>query len=828
MRYTELELTGFKRLRLANINYIKINPQEKLQLLLGTNGSGKSSLLKELSPLPASAQDYTKDGQKRIVIEAHNHTYVLVSTFSPTQRHSFLKDGEELNQGGTASIQKELCRKIFNITPDVHELRTGVIMFNRMGPGERRYWLTRLSDTNFTYALGIYQKLKERHRDVQGAIKMNQSRAIQEANKLLSDDQVTQLRQEIKEYRDMLEKLLTLKSPSKHVTVDIEQDIQQLEDEISNISRQMIRIRGKFLNLEGFQSYEDIDEMIIKTTSNVNNLNYIIEHVAKEIQSLQDTIAALTKANICNFQELDVKRTQLNKEIENLVTKINKDINFGDPVNALQALNTIQTNLTDIASELKPNDGDYTRDKFQAHVDLLAKSRIALQIDETNYVAAQAKYKTLTEAKAELPINCPKCNYQWQLGYDEKQYNDIFLYMDTKFKAINETKQTIARLELVVADFKQYFQLRQAYNELTKSWPTLEPLWHYIVNTDMLDNKPNSILYLIDRVKGSIQVQIEVNELLKQLAELNNLKIATIALESNHIEKTTLKIAELEEELFKQNRLLSRYTRYIQQLKEYKKVATFIKDQSVRIEILTNTRTEKFETLLDALKQNTLNDMIRYVQLELVKREQQLSQIDLQINLVNSIKKQVQDLEAEVIVLAALVKEISPTEGLIAKGLLGFINSFVQQMNSFIRKAWLYPMELIPGLPDADNDIDLDYKFSLKINDQDIVPDIKLASSAMSEVINLAFVIVAMKYLGLSDAPLLLDELGHSMDSAHRSSIFNVITTLIAQSSFSQVFVVSHFENCYGSIANADITVLCSKNIILPKNTIYNHHVEIH
>ena len=136
-------------------------------------------------------------------------------------------------------------------------------------------------------------------------------------------------------------------------------------------------------------------------------------------------------------------------------------------------------------------------------------------------------------------------------------------------------------------------------------------------------------------------------------------------------------------------------------------------------------------------------------------------------------------------------------------------------------------MEIVPCLPDAENGVDLDYKFSLQVNNNDPIPDIKMASSAMSEIINLAFTIVAMKYLGLSDAPLLLDELGHSMDSTHRSSIFNVITNLIAQSEFSQIFIVSHFENCYGSITNADITVLCSKNIVLPKGTTFNKHTVI-
>jgi energy-coupling factor transporter ATP-binding protein EcfA2 len=828
MRYVELELTGFKRLRLANIGYIKINPQEKLQLLLGTNGVGKSSLLKELSPLPAIAQEYTKEGRKRIVIEHRGHTYELTSSFSPTQRHSFIKDGqEELNPGGTASVQKELVKKEFNVTQDIHELITGAIVFTKMGPGERRYWLTRLSDTSYTYALGVYQKLKERQRDVQGAIKMNQSRAVQEANKLLSEEQETQLRAEIKEYREILDQLLTLKSPSQYFRADIEKELTHIEEEFSTISRQMIRIRGKFLNLEGFDSFEAIDEAIIKTSSNVNGLNFIIDRISKEIQTLQDTIGALTKANINNFQELDTKRSQLSKEIETLFQKVDKEINFADPVNALQALNTVQDSLTDIVSQIKPNTGEYTREGYQQLQDLIVKSRFTIQTDETAYAAAQVKKKAFEEAKSEAPINCPQCNHQWHLGYDPKTYEEVCQFLEIKSRAIETNKTTLRTMEETSEEYKQYFTLYRAYTELVRGWPILEPLWNHIVTSEMIFKNPNSILYLIDRIKGSIQLQISINALQVQLGELNEIKVATIALETNHIDTTKAKIAELEEELFKQNECLRKAQRYIQQLKDYKDVARFIKEKETYLTSLMDTRTKKFDILLDEIKQKTLNDIIRYVQLELTKHEQQLSQVDVQKGLVNNIRQQIKDLEEEVIVLAAMVKELSPTEGLIAKGLLGFINVFVKQMNSFIRRVWLYPMELIPCLPDNENGVDLDYKFSLHVNNNDPIPDIKMSSSAMAEVINLAFVIVAMKYLGLSDSPLLLDEFAARMDSAHRASAYKVINNLLLQSDFSQIFLVSHFEDCYGSMVNTDITVLCSKNIVIPKGTTFNQHTVI-
>ena len=38
---------------------------------------------------------------------------------------------------------------------------------------------------------------------------------------------------------------------------------------------------------------------------------------------------------------------------------------------------------------------------------------------------------------------------------------------------------------------------------------------------------------------------------------------------------------------------------------------------------------------------------------------------------------------------------------------------------------------------------------------------------------------------------------------------------------------LADFQRKVNSIKNADVTVLCPKNIILPPNTTYNSHVEI-
>jgi len=84
---------------------------------LGTNGCGKTSLLWELSPLPGEPAHFTKEGSKTTRLTYNNNNYLLTSKFSPKPDHSFIKNDEELNPGGTITAQKDLVFQEFGITP---------------------------------------------------------------------------------------------------------------------------------------------------------------------------------------------------------------------------------------------------------------------------------------------------------------------------------------------------------------------------------------------------------------------------------------------------------------------------------------------------------------------------------------------------------------------------------------------------------------------------------------------------------------------------------------------------------------------------------------
>ena len=168
--------------------------------------------------------------------------------------------------------------------------------------------------------------------------------------------------------------------------------------------------------------------------------------------------------------------------------------------------------------------------------------------------------------------------------------------------------------------------------------------------------------------------------------------------------------------------------------------------------------------------------------------------------------------------LSILLKELSPTEGLIAKSINSFLKVFTKEMNYVINRIWTYDVEILP--PNITND-DLDYKFKVLINEDETVEDVNKLSSSLKEIVDLAFRIVFMKYMKLQDFPLYLDEFGSTFDKAHRTAAYNIIDKVMS-SDFIQIFSVCHYSDIYSSIINAEFNVLNSDNTDLGEIGSYN------
>lgn len=831
MKITSLELKGYTRLALSQINYIKLTPINKIQLILGTNGSGKSSLLKELSPLPATHTEYLKGGYKAITIEHNGSTYQLNSLISSTgNKYHFIKDGVELNTGLTISTYRELVKKEFNITQDVHDLMTGTMRFHSMSVSERRNWFTRISDADYTYAIKYYTRLKDQLREYQGAIKVNQARLVQETDKLLTPVEESKARAEILDLNTLLTALLELKAPMPLSKGQVTTQIKDYEAKLDTLARSLVEYRSKFVN-EGFASSEDIDQAIIQTQANIVATDAAINSLCEDIAHKQHTVEKLEELKLESVANIDSTIEDLEEELTDLYGQIHLNVSVLDPVEAQQALATVHSHLVSIVTAMVPNPPDsecrITRDSYMRAMDKRKHIAGELEVADNLLMRAVRKRKEYELLKEHNQTECPNCKHVWARGYNLAEHEAAISQVEAISKNIEAKTKELATVDEEIQEAKEYLELYRAYSSIVTSWVSLKPLWEYLSGSGKIFTAPNSIPAILEQFRADLAIYTKIKATTKALGDAVELQALVSKEKTLDISKLAESIEDGNNKLYKLNTTQQNHKQRLATLNIYRSASLEVASLSAQLEAVLESHTSKVTELESIYRHEALNATIQTIRIELTNREQVISRIDTQKALVAVLEGHIAELAAKVEVLKPAVKELSPTEGLIAKGLTGFIDHFVYQINSFIKKIWLYPLELVPVAPTEGEDIDLDYKFSVKVNDGFTVPDISKGSSAMKEVIDMAFMIVSMQYLGLSDAPIYLDEFSASFDKAHRESAFHVITNLITTASFSQIFMVSHYEQAYGSLRNSDITVLCPNNVALPTDMAFNTAVTI-
>lgn len=845
MIITSLELYKYKRFSLNNINKFTISPTQAIQLIIGTNGCGKSSLIRELTPSAPDSNDYWKDGYKLIKVTNRGNDYTLKSTFSPTTRHSFIKnDGPDLNPGGTITVFKELVKQELGITQEIHDLLTGIELFNSMSPSRRREWFTRLSDTSYDYALSVYNRLKERSRDLSGALKLAKKHFATESSKVISPVEELKLRNDVeltfKELNLLIERCAPLDNPVSFY----EQDKNIKLDELHKLSTRLLRMKcvapygthpygvnpqgmnyrdewGERIH-NGFNSIEEVESLIAKFNHDITVKQTILNTAVNEYSKIANNIKILIKTGEEGVASLRVKIDGFKNDRIKAISSKKLGIEVLDSFNALSAFETIYDQITSIALTISENeDRRFSQSNLNVLTDKLNEIKNKELVCLNDISKLEAKKIHLESHKANGDVTCPKCNHVWIPGYSDSHLEALIVVMEKKDAERIAIGNEIEDINNKIFAIKEYSELYREYSRCVINWPILKPLWDYIGENNYLINSPRKIVSVLDLFKvdlgydsivRNLNTEIEdVLELIKSAEQVGDANLNDLQERaddySNQIDILTHALNTLQKEA-------NSYSVYRKQLIEASELGGKI------AQLVTNVEQVNSD-MIEMIRRETLNHCVKSLQSSLALKETALNAAVLQKGIVGDLEKQITALTVEDEAAKILVKSLSPTDGLIAEGLLGFIKSFVGQMNSFIKKVWSYPLRIQDCGVGAS---ELDYKFPLKSKDHPVA-DVKLGSTGMKEIIDLAFKVVAMKYLGLGDSPIYLDEFSSSLDETHRTSSIFGLKQMMETYNFSQMFYVSHYAATYGCFNNSEVCVLDASNITVP--SIYNEHVII-
>jgi energy-coupling factor transporter ATP-binding protein EcfA2 len=823
-----LELVGYKRIALNGSTRFTIRPTERIQLILGTNGSGKSSLMKEMTPLPAEPKEYSKDGSKTITITDRGNTYVLKSWFSEGNKHSFKKNGEELNDGHTITVQRKLVQTEFGITDDIHELLRNAIRFHSMGPTDRRKWFTMLSDVDYTYALGLFQRLKEAASATSGALKMAKNKLVSETAKLKTEDEEKKLAKEVEELYVQIEQLQKQRAPLPRPVTSFMTEQEEILDELYTISDHLLRNRASFFGWRGYDCVEQITEDIDATKQEIAATQALLNKSVEEHGKLTEKQNLLKKTGAQGVDAL-LRRLHLAQERRNTVLdQRGLRLEGFHPVNASNALESIFELLFTTFSMIPQNDDKrFSQAKNnETKQKILEKKDVILQKQkEINHFAGKKQH--MESHKADGQAECPKCHYLWTIGYDPEVIKKYEAAIESRNEEVTKLQGEIKLLEEEMEAFNQYVALYMDFSRCVKNWPALQPFWDYILHEEMVIKSPRMALMKLDVLKKDLALEMEAYKHEGEIAEIKELIKQAEQLGDANLNEVMEKLVEVTKTVDELTAKLNHLNKHLQATIAYRRQMSDVQATGKKIEEMILKADNATKELIEMIRREAIQNCINALQLSLARKSEALQEMKLQKGIIADLEATIRQYALRDETLKLMVKEMSPTDGLIAEGLLGFIRRFVKLMNILIKKIWAYPLEIQVCGVATDRGAELDYKFPLMVQSRsNIVDDVKNGSSGMQEVVDLAFKVVAMKHMGLAEAPLLLDEFGASFDLEHRTAASACIKNLMDTQGFSQLFMISHYESGYGSFTNAQTCVLDARNITVPAT--YNEHVTMH
>lgn len=815
MELFSIYLEGFKALALSEIKSFHFKPNEKTQTIIGTNGSGKTSIMREMNPNPASRADYESGGKKISVWHHENETYTLSSSFEKGNTHSFIRhsDNKELNPSSTSGVQKELVESIFNYTDLTHKVLTGAIKFNVLGPGQRKELLMSISPSDLSYATGLHDKVKVEARDSLGVEKHLTAKVSDAKINLHSLEISNDIEQQLSTIESGINVLLPYVSDDYVSVSELERRINVILERLESCKFEWKNFSPGYVPNETIKNIQDLQRHLGFLNGRISSCNDNIKKLGDDFLELADAENCLIDGELSE-EELKVRITTIEHELSST------DDSFDNLANSSlteQDFITVKQLHEDILDRYEFTN-HYSEEDYDFNMSTVNDN--ASRLNRLEYAMSELlNKKKHHETELDGEITCPKCVHKFNLnGSDPATEIRIIDERILAGKAmIYEGKRLQEKVKEEVACILAYRKVHVSLLNIRRKHIGLGRFWSDAGSIgDMIESGSGPSVLCGTWIKGLANAKARVNykaELEHAQRALNSYSLIGGDL-TNSREKLELVI---ESEQILKTDLLHELDSCIGIDRAFNKY----NDNINRTEVLLKDLESNFKNLCDS----TLIEEAAQRRSKLYDR---LTGIKSLVNTKRSLEEQITSSERELEYISdrreltlLLAGELSPNTGIIADDMLGFIESYTTEMNNVIDKMWTYPLAV--GACNMDNG-KLDYKFPLYVNNKSNV-EITKASDGQAQVINLAFTMVMRAYLKLEDYPLYLDEVGSGFDPVHTNALVKFIKSTLETKQCSQILMISHDISMHGGLSNRETLVIDERNVVLP--SVYNTQVEI-
>jgi prefoldin subunit 5 len=802
-------LKGYKPLVLNNVNSIQIAFKSVLTLILGTNGCGKSFLLKELTPLPATPVMFMDKGEKHIHISYGGNSYVLSSYVGKSAKHTFVKNGEVLHSLATTRVHTQRVIEEFNYTNNIHKLLIGDMMFTQMSPQERKDILTLINPLSLNYALAFHDDLKEQIRDTKVILKhitIKNASAKTKLKELDLPDNLTEVKSDIEsEISDMLP--FSVIDVKREGGMPLSEMLYQADQYRKQFAKKYDNRRVPVENINSIEDLRDyidsLDKDLAVTQSEINTL-------ANELYSLNEVSAELANS--------EMSKVELETKVKHFTFELKHDyqiaaLHFNDHLRLISGLEHIETSLNEMYG--------WIPDEY-----ISVEDRPTIRTRHTNVISNNShllkKLDGLTEKLGhyndpDLMVGCPKCDFVFS-----KSGEDVEVIKSRLKRQIQETEFKLKEFPELIETYSVLVERISIIENAEQLLLKLKRSTHECFNFWTMFNDDSDILFKRDITIGKLHGYIldvkysyEKSCIETELEQCNKV----LKLYDLHGNKASIRICALTNTLEVKRKHLSKIQNQLHECKSLHKYIGYFQNIS-----------KSYDELQVAIKANVLDTIDRSIKNKSSRRLSslygKLGELNESANMLNHLTSAIEELDVEQHQLSEKLKSlltaeelISPNKGFIASQMKGFITNYISRINKVSNQVWTYQLELSPC--SLNNGV-LNYVFPLSVKGT-IVPDIVETSKSQEEMVNLSFTMVMRDFLNLGQYPLYFDETGAKFDDTHRHNLINYMKSLIASGKCSQMFFINHYDSVFSAFRNTNTVVLDAANVTVSQP--YNQNV---
>ncbi|WDS62221.1 SbcCD protein, subunit C [Pseudomonas phage D6] len=824
-----VQLKRYKRLMLSNIQSLEWTPTKNLMVIIGSNGSGKSSLLDELSPLPSHHSQFDKNGSKTVHCLHKNARYVLTSVYDKgTGHHSFLRNDIELNEGGTYQIQLDLCKQEFGLQQDIQDLITGRTKFSQLPVNKRRDWLTRASPVDLGYAFNLLSKVNDAARAEKNVIDHMTKRLANENIDMLDDSEISRMRQERQRLTDRVNTLFLHRNPG---TKQRFKDVGHANDELVLIqveAKRLLRMHPRLNDRVRVADKGEYNQIVNQRLANVQASQAVIDRLLEELETVRATTPAqIDKISPEEIQELRDRlahhmaiveeRSAMVKAYQGQIPLCRTGL-FGDQLARLEdAFDRVYTVVMTIPNN---EDGDLSTANAQARKVQLAESKQKLRSVEEFISETMRRIATL---KGCDHVQCPNCQHTFVPGVDPTDIPRLEEKLRRASEAEKMFQNEIRGIEEWLERFTEYAGYVQQFQQINRDHRDFQQVWEWMATDQRLFRLPKQIssevVYWHDAQRAMIDSEIQLEHAKQIEARLKVIEAIDFDAAGYMLQRAAVLESEINDKLLAQQSTRDAIEAYIHSGNEVDSFIGQVERLLNRYQEWRDKALQHSEWLLDKAFESEI-DATHQQLAHVGNRLREAERRDTEIRLLEETVADAADAHTDFQLLA---KALSPKGGLIGQYMLGFLQGVTKLVNTVIDDVWTYPMEVLPSKIDRD---DLDYKFPLNVGNGAVEPtDIDMGSDSQKEIVNFAFRVALLKFMGFDDYPLMLDEFGRTFDEQHRVNLVPFIGRLIELGQYQQIFYISHFQSTHGAFNQAEFVVLDPTNVTVPEQ--YNKNMVI-